>query len=57
MHFISSLRKRAEAVVMTVVGVTSEVDRAKKLTAKKMLEDELRTRANPYNPRLAYCFR
>jgi hypothetical protein len=57
MHFISGLRKRAEAFVMTVVGVTGEANRAKKPTANKMLEDELRARANPQNPRLTYYFR
>ncbi len=47
MHVVSDLRKPAEAVVMTVVGVTSDDDRAKKPTEKKMLEDELRAGANP----------
>jgi len=44
MHVISGLTKRAEVVVVTIVGVTGEADRAKKPTVKEIIEEELRSR-------------
>jgi len=53
MHVILGLRKRAEVVVMTVVGVSGEANRAKKPTAKEILEDELRARLEQTRRNLA----